>query len=155
MLLVGCTPEGEVISETTCNAATAEAIYTWRVQYYTNPSRNNPNDYRWVEFSTTRLTNRNGEKPAAAVTGPDDNGVWWPALPARPLVDEVDDRRKFSERNDAPELLRTVNYRLDCAIGPLTTDPLTYRQTAKAFRGNQTVKASYSLGRVLNVSFSQ
>jgi hypothetical protein len=43
--------------------------------------------------------NRNGVKPPGAVVGPDDRGLWWPTLPPRPSVDEVEQRKKSQEES--------------------------------------------------------
>ena len=56
--------------------ATARTIYTWQVEYYP-VSTKTP---RVESFAATFLINRDGIKPKNAVTGPDDQGLWWPAF---------------------------------------------------------------------------
>ncbi|NJP08114.1 MAG: DUF1565 domain-containing protein [Leptolyngbyaceae cyanobacterium RU_5_1] len=147
--LSSCTPNGELSSETQCNAAIAKASYIWRVRYYSDRTRVNPNNLRIEEFASAELVNRNGEKPANTATDPDDNGVWWPAQPPRPTTNEIQQIRQFGERVDPPELDRRVKYTLQCADGELITDGDLYRQASPAFRAGETVRVSYSLGRVL------
>lgn len=155
LALVGCTPQGEVVSQTTCQAATARATYTWRVEYYTSRTAGGANSRRWEEFESAQLINRNRDKPAAAVTGPDDNGVWWPKIPPRPSPDEMDKRRQVGEMKDAPELLKTVDYRLECADGSLKTDAETYRKASNAFQKGQTIAATYTLGQILKANLPE
>ncbi len=147
-LLSSCTPSGDPIAQTTCTTAIAEAIYTWRVNYWT--SRTSAAGQRWEEFSRTQLLTQNGVKPAGAVTGPDDNEVWYPKLPPRPTPDEMDGRRRPGEMQDPPELLTTINYSLECADGRLNTDRHVYRQVAKAIRAGATPAVNYTLGRALS-----
>jgi hypothetical protein len=146
-----CTPSGEPIAQTICDAAIADATYTWRVNYYTDRT-GGANANRWEEFSSTNLTTRNGTRPTGAVTGPDDNNIWYPKLPPRPTPDEMDDRRQPGESQDPPEMLTEVKYTLQCADGNLKADRHLYRQTARAFRAGEKVAARYTLGRVLNAS---
>jgi hypothetical protein len=82
------------------------------------------------------LLNRNGLKPSGAVTGPDDKGLWWPALPPRPSVDEVEQRKKLQQASN-PELLKSVKYELNYRVGDqqrtLPTNYEVYRQVVKAY----------------------
>jgi hypothetical protein len=115
--------------------AIAEVTYTWQVEYAQDSDR--PNDVRQETFASTSLINQNGEPPAGAVTGPDDRGLWWPALPPRPTVDEIEARQESSqEQVGTPELVKTVDYRLtfqqDGAMKTLPTDYDVYRQVVKA-----------------------
>lgn len=114
--------------------ATALTTYTWQVKYADDLS--NGQVPRFETFATTSLLNRNGLKPEGAVTGPDDRGLWWPALPPRPSVDEVEQRKKFQEASN-PELLKSVKYQLNYRIGEeqrtLPTNYQVYRQGGKAY----------------------
>ncbi len=148
-LLSSCTPSGDPIAQTTCTAAYAEALYTWRVNYWT--SRTSAAGQRWEEFSRIQLLTPNGVKPTGAVTGPDDNEVWYPKLPPRPTPDEMDARRRPGEMQDPPEMLTTVNYSLECVDGRLNTDRHVYRQVAKAIRSGATPAVNYTLGRALSI----
>ncbi|NER20097.1 MAG: hypothetical protein F6J96_05070 [Symploca sp. SIO1C2] len=115
--------------------ATAETTFTWRVRYtideatYRNP--------RFEEFASNSLLNYNGEKPEDAVIGPDDEGLWWPKMPPKPSIDQVEQREKVQEIHHKPELLRTVKYHLtyqqDGQTVTLPTNYQVYRQVARAY----------------------
>lgn len=114
--------------------ATAQTIYTWQVRYSTSPSDKLP---RFETFATTSLLNRNGQQPPSAVTGPDDQGLWWPALPPRPTVDQIEQRQRPQEQASTPELLKSVNYQMTYIEGSkqrtLPTNYQVYRQVVKAY----------------------
>ncbi|MBD2100218.1 DUF1565 domain-containing protein [Leptolyngbya sp. FACHB-261] len=149
ILLASCTPRGELTSTTTCDAATALATYTWRVEYYTDRNSGKQNASRTEDFARISLLNRNAERPQGAVTGPDDEGVWWPELPPRPSAEVMDQELRAQEQHEPPSLQRSVDYRLSCTDGELSTDARTYRQAAKSLRAAETVQARYSLDRIL------
>lgn len=115
--------------------ATALTTYTWRVKN-TNDPTNEPSS-QFETFATTSLLNRNGLKPEGAVTGPDDRGLWWPALPLRPSVDEVEKRKKPQQELSKPELLKTVEYKITYGVGSqqktLPTNYDVYREVVKAY----------------------
>ncbi|WP_009630127.1 hypothetical protein [Synechocystis sp. PCC 7509] len=120
---------------TTEYEATARTTYTWQVEYFVNQS--NDNLTRFEPFASTSLVNRNGIKPENAVTGPDDKGLWWAALPPRPTVDEIEQRQKPSQKPSSPQLIRSVDYRLSYTVGNkvqiLPTNYQVYRQVVKAY----------------------
>jgi hypothetical protein len=115
--------------------ATALTSYTWQVKY-ANDLADEPFP-RFETFATTSLLNRNGLKPSGAVTGPDDQGLWWPALPPRPPVDELEQRKRIQEEAGTPELLKTVKYQLTYKVGDqqrtLPTNYQVYREVVKAY----------------------
>lgn len=115
--------------------ATARTTYTWQVQYSLNPTSDKLP--RFETFASTSLLNRNGLKPEGAVTGPDDRGLWWPALPPRPTVDEVEQRQRPQEKATTPQLLKAVDYQLKFGVGDkqrtLPTNYEVYRQVVKAY----------------------
>ena len=115
--------------------ATAKTTYTWQVKYSINPTSDKMP--RFETFASTSLINLNGFKPAGAVTGPDDRGLWWPALPPRPTVDEVEKRQRAGEQATTPELLKSVEYQLSYRVGDnqrrLPTNYQVYRQVVKAY----------------------
>ncbi len=119
---------------TTQYEATARTTYTWQVEYFVNQS--NDNLTRYETFATSSLLNRNGIKPANAVTGPDDKGLWWAALPPRPTVDEIEQRQKF-QKPGSPQLIKSVDYRLTYTVGnqqqTLPANYQVYRQVVKAY----------------------
>lgn len=149
--LGSCTPEGALVSETECDRAVAQVALTWRVNYYRDRNRINPDNVRTEEFGRAELTTTNGEPPAAVPTASDMNGVWFPPDPAPPTTTEVEQARQTGERFDPPELQRTVRYDLQCQAGNLATNADTYRQVAATVRQGRAVRVSYSLGRVLQV----
>lgn len=152
MIMVGgCTPKGEIVSETECNAAIATVTDTWEAVFYSDRNRANPNNRRVVEYNRTQLVTVNGEKPANAANGPDENGVWFPARSQPPSADQLDRERQFGERVDPPEFRRVVKHTLQCSDGELTTNGEVYRRATAIFRQGDPVRVSYGLGRVLQV----
>ncbi len=115
--------------------ATALTTYTWQVEYSINPAGDKMP--RRESFGSTFLLNRNGEKPEGATAGPDDKGLWWPALPPRPTVDDIEKRlQKPLEKAGSPQLQKTVEYKLSYQEGlqtvTLPTNYQVYRQAIKA-----------------------
>ena len=115
--------------------ATAITSYTWQVKYANNlTSQPQP---RIETFANTSLVNRNGVKPPGAVVGPDDQGLWWPTLPPRPSVDEVEQRQKSQEEAGKAELMKDIQYKLTYRVGnalhTLLTNYDVYRQVVKAY----------------------
>ena len=88
-------------------------------------------------FANTSMLNRNGLKPAGAVVGPDDRGLWWPTLPPRPSVDEVEQHKRPQEEAGKPGLVKDVKYKLTYGVGnalhTLPTNYEVYRQVVKAY----------------------
>jgi hypothetical protein len=114
--------------------ATARTTLTWKVGYSTNPGRNQE---RIETFASTSLLNRNGEKPEGAVIGPDERELWWPALPPRPTLDEIEQRLQPAEKASQPEILRDVNYQITYRSNgqsiTLPTNYDVYREVVKAY----------------------
>lgn len=131
LLLGGC---GETVI-TNRYEPIAQVSYVWQVQYSPNLGGDRPP--RLEKFGSTTLEIRNGERPDAAVTGPDDRGLFWPALPARPTVDEMEaKRRTSSEEMTQPELLKREDYALTFeAEGRTQTLPTNYDVYRQAVRG--------------------
>lgn len=150
-MLGSCTPEGDPISKTPCHQATAIATQTWEVDYYINKTSGGANNQRTQTFEGNTLTNINGESPVGAKYGPDNDGIWWAALPTKPTADEVDANRQTGEQNDPPQLQKSVKYRLTCDVGELKTDAQTYREASRAFRAKQDILVSYTLDRALKI----
>jgi hypothetical protein len=114
--------------------ATARTTYTWQVKYAINPSSDKLP--RFETFASTSLLNFNGLKPEQAVTGPDDRGLWWPDVPPRPSIDEVEQLQRY-EKASTPELLKSVEYQISFGLGDerrtLPTNYQVYRQVVKAY----------------------
>jgi hypothetical protein len=127
---------------TSCSTTTAEQYeataltsYSWQVKYANNlTSEPRP---RIETFATTSVLNRNGVKPSGEIIGPDDRGLWWPTLPPRPSVDEVEQRKRPQEEIGKPELVKDVKYKLTYGVGnsqqTLPTNYDVYRQVVKAY----------------------
>jgi hypothetical protein len=127
--------------------ATALTTYTWQVKYADDlTSQPSP---RFETFATTSLLNRNGLKPNGAVTGPDDRGLWWAALPPRPTVDDVE-RRKEGKQASQPELLKSVKYEFQYSEGTqqktLPTNYEVYRQVVKAYPSRTPLELTLGVG---------
>ena len=130
-VLSGCTT---VI--TTQYEATALVTYTWQVEYATNPDK--PIRNRRESFESTSLLNRNGQRPLEAVSGPDDQGLWYPAIPPRPTVDEMEERQRSSQEIiGEPQLRKDVEYAITYeAEGQTVTLPTNYsvyRQVVRSY----------------------
>ncbi|WP_225226142.1 hypothetical protein [Komarekiella delphini-convector] len=134
---------------TSCSTATTEQYeataltsYTWQVKYANNlTSEPQP---RIETFAKTSVLNQNGVKPPGTVIGPDDQGLWWPTLPPKPSVDEVEQRKKSQEEASKPELLKDVEYKLTYRAGnaqkTLPTNYDVYRQVVKAYPTRQALQ---------------
>ncbi len=151
LTLSSCTGKNSLIPKTRCHTAVAIATQTWEVEYYINKTSGGLNTQRIQAFQGNTITNTNGEKPTDAVSGPDDNGIWWGAIPPRPSADEVDQQRQSQEHNDPPMLQRSGEYQLRCEKGMLFTDAPTYREAARSIRAGQAVQVSYMLDRALKI----
>ncbi|GAB4134236.1 MAG: hypothetical protein Fur0046_05800 [Cyanobacteria bacterium J069] len=117
--------------------ATATTTYTWLVEYE-GPNRPGDRPPRIEKFASTSLENHNGQKPDGAVTGPDEQGLWWPALPPKPTIDDVEARQKRQERPGTPRINKTVDYTITFrrpgeANRTLPTRYEVYRQVVKAY----------------------
>ena len=152
LLATSCGVENGSVGTTDCQAAIARANYRWRVDYEFNKTSSNSRvTDRFEFFASSQLVNINGEEPPDAETGPDENGIWWPALPPRPTPELINERRDRLETHGAPLLLRTVDYFLQCEVGNLSTDRRTYHLASNALSDGATLSATYSLGRVLKL----
>ena len=116
--------------------ATAKTTYTWRVNYTNDPTENKRG--RYEEFESTSLVSVNGEKPEGAVLQDDNTGLWWPKLPPKPSVEEIESGIKSpAEKPGKLELGRDVEYRVkfdkDGERLNLPTNYDVYRQVAKSY----------------------
>ncbi len=153
--LSSCTTNGELVSETDCTEAIARATQAWRVNYYSDRTRLNPNNQRLVEFGSAKLVTRNGKvelpkssaKPVEA--GAQQNGVWYPIVPPQPTATELAESRQRGERIGSPELYRAVKYTLVCDAGELEAGADTYQTALAQIQAEQPIRVSYAMGRVL------
>ena len=131
MMVAGCTN-----LLTNDYEATAITTYVWQVEYSGQSDR--PLDRRLERFATTSLTNVDGIQPDAAVSGPDDQGLWWPAVPPRPTVDDLEAGQKDGETVGTPELIKQVDYTLSFYLdGGQQTLPADYSVYRQAVKGKQ------------------
>ena len=137
--VASCTQVNTSASEATADfEATAATTYTWQVEYVPRGvSADRPNDRRLETFEATRVVNRNGIRPDAAGSGPDEKGLWWPVLPPEPNVDAVEDKQRKGETARPPEVIKSVDYEITFnQAGETRTLPANYevyRQAVKAF----------------------
>lgn len=129
--------------------ATAKVTYTWQVEYA--ESFDKAQTIRRETFASTSLVNRNGLKPDEAVTGPDDLGLYWPALPPRPTAEELENAKATpTERREDPQLLKSVDYAItfdyDGQRRTLPTHASVYRTAAKAFANEQALELTLGPG---------
>lgn len=126
--------------------ATATVTYTWQVEYAR--SFDQQRTIRRETFESTSLVNRNGIQPEGAVTGPDDDGLWWPALPPRPTADDLENRKQDSmEKRTDPLLQRDVDYAItfdyDGQTRTLPTSPSVYREARRAYADQQALELTF------------
>ena len=117
--------------------ATATTTYLWQVEYLPRTSMDRPNDRRLEQFESTTVVNVNGIRPDAAGSGPDEKGLWWPVLPPKPTVDDIEARREKAEQPQLPEVIKEVDYQITFNRAgeqiTLPTDYDVYRQAVKAY----------------------
>jgi hypothetical protein len=140
--LVGCTT-----TTTDQYDATAQVTYTWQVEYSTDPG--NLQRTRKEDFASVSLVNRNGQRPDDGVTR-DDRGLWLPAVPPRPTVEEIEARKRTMERVGTPQLLQQVEYQLtfeaDGETKTLPTDYSVYRQAVQAHANGDSLNLTLGVG---------
>ena len=141
------------VALTSCDAvttkqyeATALTTLTWQVKYSIDPV--NDKDPRFEEFASNSLLNRNGEKPIGAILE-DDKGLWWPILPPRPRIDEVEQRQQPQEEPSSPELLRSVKYQITYQQNgkkvTLPTNYDVYRQVARVYSSRKPLRLTLGI----------
>ncbi len=150
-LVTGCEnypATGEAITTGTYEA-TATVTQTWQVKYATSFDRRQT--IHQETFASNSLVNRNGLRPEGAVTGPDDEGLYWPPLPPRPTATELDGRKRepIEQRTD-PALIREAKYAITFDYnGQRSTLPTTrtvYLEASQAFADQQALELTYGPG---------
>ena len=126
--------------------ALATVTYTWQVEYAR--SFDQQRTIRQETFESTSLVNRNGVQPQGAVTGPDDEGLWWPALPPRPTADDLEARQQESiEQRTDPLLQKDVDYAItfdyDGQRRTLPTSRSVYREASRADADQQALELTF------------
>jgi hypothetical protein len=125
--------------------AVAVTTYTWQAEYRpqgVTPDR--PREGRIETFETNSLVNLNGQ-PTVEPTGDQDaSGIWWPALPPKPTVDDLEARQKAGEVYSEPLIQQSVDYRLtfDQAGETVTlpTNAGVYREAVKAYEQGRSLE---------------
>ncbi|NER81809.1 MAG: hypothetical protein F6K42_20050 [Leptolyngbya sp. SIO1D8] len=154
MVLTSC---AEVVNEaledtvTTDNyEATATTIYTWRVEYSpqgVTPDR--PREERYETFESSYRVNINGQPVVQDFGEADEKGLWWPALPPKPTVDELEARQKNREVFSEPLIQKSVRYTLAFEeageMVTLRTEYPAYREAVRAHQAQRPLKLT--LGR--------
>lgn len=149
-LTVGCDQQmatGDAVTTGTYEA-TATVTYTRQVEYA--KSFDQARTIHRETFGSTSLVNRNGQKPDGAVTGPDENGLWWPALPPEPTAEELDSRKQHPNEQLSPDLLKQVDYAITFDYQgqrrTLPTNKSVYREAAQALTQQQALELTYGPG---------
>lgn len=131
-------------NSTTDFQATAATTYTWQVEYVPRESRDRPNDRRLEQFESTTVVSTNGIRPDAAGSGPDEKGLWWPVLPPKPTVDDIEDRRRQGETPRPPEIIKSEVYKFTFDHAgeekTLPTGYNVYREAVKAYEKERSLQ---------------
>ncbi len=116
--------------------ASAETIYTWQVEYQGTGGGAGERPPRIEKFASSALVNENGQQPDGAVTGPDDQGLWWGALPPRPTVNQLEAKQRSQEVIGTPKLRKKVDYYVTFRLpgGDNQTLPTRYEVYRKVVR---------------------
>ncbi|NJL45769.1 MAG: hypothetical protein HC922_08720 [Leptolyngbyaceae cyanobacterium SM2_3_12] len=139
---------GDAITTGTYDA-TATVTYTWQVEYA--KSFDQARTIHRETFESNSLVNRNGVKPEGAVTGPDDQGLWWPALPPKPTANDLISRQQSpNEQRTDPLLQKSVDYAITFDYNgqrrTLPTNQSVYREASQAFAEQQALELVYGPG---------
>lgn len=134
-------------SETVTNDFEAMAVttYTWRAEYLpAGVNQDRPRDRRIEEFETNSLINMNGE-PTVDPTGErDSDGIWWPALPPKPTVDELEARLQDGEKYEEPLIDKSIDFTITFdqqgQTVTLPTNAAVYRLAVQATERDRPLK---------------
>lgn len=119
--------------------ATATTTYTWLVEYSpAGSTQDRPRDRRIETFSSSYRVNVNGQPVVQDFGNSDSQGLWWPALPTRPTVDELEARQKRREVYGEPQINKSVEYTLTFEqSGEMITVATNHSVYREAVRGLQ------------------
>ena len=138
--LAGCS---EVVTDD--YEAMAVTTYTWRAEYTpTGVTPDRPREGRIEEFETNSLINVNGE-PTVDPTGErDSSGIWWPAIPPKPSVDELEARLKDGEQYSEPLINKSIDFTMTFdqqgQTVTLPTNDAVYRRAVQAHERDRPLK---------------
>jgi len=138
--LSGC--EAVVVDE---YEAIAVTTYTWRAEYLprgVTPDR--PREGRTESFESNSLVNMNGQPTVVPTGDRDSQGIWWPALPPKPTVDELEARLKDDETFSEPQIHKSVEYTLtfekEGDTVTLPTQYPVYREAVRAYENGRSLE---------------
>lgn len=131
--------------------ATATTRYTWQVEYRPEGvTADRPREGRTETFESSYRVNVNGQ-PAVPSAGDaaDEKGLWWPALPPKPTVDELEARQQDDEMFAEPLIQQAVEYTLTFEeAGEMVTLQTEYPVYREAVKGKATDRSlKLTLGR--------
>ncbi|MEM9008383.1 MAG: hypothetical protein AAGE59_33350 [Cyanobacteria bacterium P01_F01_bin.86] len=140
--------EGTFIVDT--YEATATTIYTWQVEYRPGGvTQDRPREGRIETFESSYRVNINGQPATQNSGSADEKGLWWPALPPKPTVDDLEARQKNREVFAEPQIQKDVQYTLAFEeagqMVTLQTEYSVYREAVKANEAGRPLKLT--LGR--------
>ncbi len=140
--IAGC---GEVVTDDF--QAMAITTYTWRAEYTpAGVTQDRPREGRIEEFETNSLVNMNGEPTVDPTGEQDSSGIWWPALPPKPSVDELEARLKDGEQYAEPLIDKSIEYTLTFdqqgQSMTLPTNDRVYRRAVQAYERDRPLKLS-------------
>ena len=131
--------------------ATATTIYTWQAEYRpSGVTQDRPREGRIETFESSYRVNVNGQ-PATQSAGSsaDEKGLWWPALPPKPTVNDLEARQQSREIFSEPQIQKSVEYALafdqNGETIALKTEYPVYREAVKANEAGRPLKLT--LGR--------
>ena len=90
--------------------ATAMTTYTWQAEYRPQGvTQDRPRESRIETFGSSYRVNINGQPVAEDFGSADEQGLWWPDLPPRPTVDDLEARLKRREAFSADRKSTRLN----------------------------------------------
>ena len=119
--------------------ASATTTYTWQVEYQGTGGGAGERPPRIEKFAASELVNENGQQPEGAVTGPDDQGLWWGGLPPRPTVNQLEAKQRSQEVIGTPKLRKSIDYTVTFRLPggnnqTLPTRYEVYRKVVRAYK---------------------
>lgn len=128
--------------------ATATTVYTWLVEYSPQGvTQDRPSDRRIETFDSSYRVNVNGQPAVQSFGNPDSQGLWWPALPPRPTVDELEARQKRREVYGEPQINKSAEYTLtfeqDGEMITVATNHSVYREAVRGLQSERPLQVTF------------
>lgn len=130
--------------------ATAVTVYTWKAEYRPrNVSQDRPLEGRIETFESSYRININGQPVVQDFGDADEKGLWWPALPPKPTVDDLEARLQPREVFEVPLISKSERYTLTFEqAGEMVTLQTNYPVYREAVKGHQSERSlKLTLGR--------